>query len=121
MAIDAFSKASELNPEDFEAKFACAQVLFKKRRIHEAIYILMRIYEKQPDNSQVNYRLAAYYAYQQNLFEAQRFLKRALYLNFNEHAEMFRHFPKTKTLPAFRLIIENFGHKSDSSLLKLRK
>jgi tetratricopeptide (TPR) repeat protein len=119
-AIDAFSMASELNPEDSGAKFACAQVLFKKRRIHEAIYVLMRVYERQPDHSQVNYRLAAYYAYAQNLFEAQRFLKRALYLNFNEHSEMFRYFPKTKTLPSFRLIIENFGHKSDS-LLKLKK
>lgn len=119
-AIDAFSKASELNPDDFEAKFACAQVLFRKRRIHEAIYLLMRVYERQPDNARVNYRLAAYYAYQQNMFEAQKFLKRALYLNFNEHAEMFRHFPKTKTIPAFRLIIDNFGHKTDS-LQRLRK
>ena len=112
-AIDAFSRASELNPDDPEAKFACAQALFRKRRIHEAIYILMRIYEREPDNAQVNYRLAAYYAYQQNLFEAQRFFKRALFLNFNEHVEMFRHFPKTKTLPAFRLIMESQGHKPD--------
>jgi hypothetical protein len=39
---------------------------FRKRHIHEAIYILMRIYEHQPDVSG-NYRLAAYYVYQQNL------------------------------------------------------
>lgn len=114
-AIDAFSRASELNPEDFEPKFACAQVLFKKRRIHEAIYLLMRIYERQPDNSTVNYRLAAYYAYQQNLFEAQRFLKRALFLNFSEHSEMFRHFPKTKNIPAFKAMIESFNHKPASA------
>jgi len=119
-AIDAFSRASDLNPDDPEAKFAYAQVLFRKRRIHEAIYILMRIYEREPDNAQVNYRLAAYYAYQQNLFEAQRFFKRALFLNFNEHVEMFRHFPKTKTLPAFRLIIESQGLKPDS-LIKASK
>jgi tetratricopeptide (TPR) repeat protein len=113
-AIDAYTRATELNPGDFDSRLACAQVLFKKRRIHEAIYLLMRIYEIEPDNALVNYRLAAYYAYQQNLFEAQRFFKRALVLNFNDHLEMFRHFPKTKSLPAFRLIVENHCNKPDS-------
>ncbi len=119
-AIDAFSKASELNPDDMEAKFSCAQALFKKKRIHEAIWLLMRIYEKQPDNPRVNYRLAAYYVYQQNLFEAQKYLKRALFLDYREHVEMFRHYPKTKTVPSFRSIIDNFGQKTDM-LLKIRK
>lgn len=113
-AIDAFNRASDLNPGESEAKLACAQVLFKKRNIHEAIYMLMQIYEYQPDNAILNYRLAAYYAYQQNLYEAQRFFRRALCLNYNEHVEMFRHFPKTRSLPAFRIIIENHGKISDA-------
>jgi tetratricopeptide (TPR) repeat protein len=115
-AIDAYSRASELNPDDLDSKFACAQVFFRKRRIHEAIYMMMRIFEKHPDNVLVNYRLAAYYAYQQNLFEAQRFFKRALFLNFSEHIEMFRHFPKTKNIQAFRTIIENHGHLSNPAI-----
>ena len=109
-AIDAYTRASELNPEDLESKIACAQIFFRKRKIHEAIYILMRVFEKHPENVMVNYRLAAYYAYQQNLFEAQRFFKRALYLNYSEHSDMFRHFPKTRTLPAFRMIMDNHVH-----------
>jgi hypothetical protein len=31
---------------DFDS--TAAQVLFKKRRIHEAIYLLMRVYEMNP-------------------------------------------------------------------------
>jgi tetratricopeptide (TPR) repeat protein len=115
-AIDAYSRASELNPDDLDSRFACAQVFFRKRRIHEAIYMLMRIFEKHPENALVNYRLAAYYTYQQNLFEAQRFFKRALYLDYNEHLEMFRHFPKTRTIQAFRTIMESHGHITDSSI-----
>jgi tetratricopeptide (TPR) repeat protein len=113
-AIDAYSRAAELNPADTDAIMACAQVLFKKRHIHEAIYMLMRVYENQPDNALLNYRLAAYYAYQQNLFEAQRFFRRALYLNYNDHVEMFRHFPKTRSLPVFMTIMENHGKLPDT-------
>ena len=36
-AINAYSRAAELNPLDFEAWMACAQVLFRKKRVGEAI------------------------------------------------------------------------------------
>ena len=119
-AIDAYTRASELNPDDPEAKMACAQILFKKRRIEEAIRILIRLYKYLPDNSSINYRLAAYYAYQQNLCEAQQYFKKGLTLNFQEHTEMFRHFPKTKSLPLFRHLIESNLYQPES-LMKSSK
>jgi tetratricopeptide (TPR) repeat protein len=113
-AISAYTRASELNPLDYEAWMACAQVLFRKRRIDEAIYMLTQLYQYDRDNPVINYRLAAYYTYQQELIEAQRFFKRGLALDFQEHVEMFRHFPKTKSLPVFRLILENHLRHSES-------
>jgi len=113
-AINAYIRASELNPLDYEAWMACAQVLFRKRRIGEAIYMLTQLYQYNRDNAVINYRLAAYYAYQHELIEAQRYFKKGLALNFQEHVEMFRHFPKTKSLPIFQLMIENHLRHSES-------
>jgi tetratricopeptide (TPR) repeat protein len=113
-AISAYSMVSQLNPQDTEAKMACAHILFRKKRIAEAISMLVYLYQIDPDNAVISYRLAAYYAYNNELVEAQRYLKKGLVLNFREHAEMFRHFPKTKSLFVFRLIIENHLRQHDS-------
>jgi tetratricopeptide (TPR) repeat protein len=119
-AIVAYTKATELSPDNFKSGIACAQVLFRKKRIQEAILMLNDIYINYPDNALINYRLAAYHAYQHNIAEAQHYFKKALLLNFSEHTEMFRHFPKTKSLAAFRFIMENQGNTPDS-FIKLRK
>jgi tetratricopeptide (TPR) repeat protein len=113
-AINAYTRASELNPLDYEAWMACAQVLFRKKRIGEAIYMLTRLYQYNHDNPIINYRLAAYYAYQHELTEAQRYFKRGLALSFQEHVEMFRHFPKTRSFPVFQSMIETHLRHSES-------
>jgi tetratricopeptide (TPR) repeat protein len=119
-AIYAYSRASELNPFDYEACMECAQVLFRKKRIGEAVNMLIQLYQYNCDNAIINYRLAAYYAYQHNLVEAQRYFKKGLSLNFQEHIQMFRCFPKTKSFPVFKLIIEKHLHQRES-LKKLSK
>jgi|GEM_PF-209395 len=105
-AIHAYSKAAELNPLDFEAWMACAQVLFRKKRIGEAINMLIRLYQKNHENPTINYRLAAYHAYQMDYINAYKYFEKGLKINFQEHYEMFRSFPKTKTIPAFRALIQ---------------
>ena len=107
-AINAYSKASELNPLDYEAWMACAHVLFRKKRIDEAIQMLIQLYQYNHDNPTVNYRLAAYYTYQGDLSSALRYFEKGLSLNFQEHKEMFRRFPKTKSYHGFqRLVLHN--------------
>jgi tetratricopeptide (TPR) repeat protein len=113
-AFNAYNRASELNPLDYEAWMACAQILFRKKRITEAIYMLTRFYHYNNDNSIINYRLAAYYAYQNDLSESLRYFKKGLSLNFPEHVEMFKHYPKTKLVPVFQIMIENHLHRNES-------
>jgi tetratricopeptide (TPR) repeat protein len=118
-AILAFTKASELNPYDYDTWMMCAQLLFKKRRISEAISMLQQLLECNNDDPVIHYRLAAYCAYQGNLSAAQKYLKKGLRLNYQEHTEMFRLFPKTRTLQIFRQIIDN-NHQHDRVFKKSR-
>ncbi len=111
-AILAFTKASELNPYDYDTWMMCAQLLFKKRRISEAVSMLQQLLVYNNDDPVIHYRLAAYYAYQGDLSSAQKYLKQGLKLNYQEHTEMLRLFPKTRTLQLFRQIIDNH-HQSD--------
>ncbi len=118
-AILAFTKASELNPFDYDILMMCAQILFKKRRISEARSMLQQLLEYNNDDPVIHYRLAAYCAYQGDLTAAQKYLKQGLRLNYQEHNEMFRLFPKTRTLPIFRQVIEN-NHQPDRVFKKSR-
>jgi cytochrome c-type biogenesis protein CcmH/NrfG len=105
-AIHAYSRASELNPLDFEAWMACAHVLFRKKRIGEAIDMLIQLYQHNHENPTINYRLAAYHAYQLDFVNANKYFEKGLRLNYPEHHDMFRQFPKTKTLAGFKTLIE---------------
>ncbi len=107
-AIKAYSRAAELNPLDFEAWMACAQVMFRKKRIGEAINMLIRLYQRNHENPTINYRLAAYHVYQMDLVNAGKYFEKALKLNFKEHSDMFRQFPKTRSVASFRTMIEQF-------------
>jgi cytochrome c-type biogenesis protein CcmH/NrfG len=106
-AIYAYSKASELNPLSFEAWMAYAQVLFRKKRINEAIYMLLRLYQYNHDNPTLNYRLAAYYTYEGDICTALNYFEKGLTINFQEHKEMFRHYPKTRSCRDFLCMVES--------------
>lgn len=105
-AIFAFSRAANLNPLGLEAWMSCAQLLFRKKRFEEAIQLLNQIYQYNHDNSTVNYRLAAYYTYQGDIENAQKYFNKALSINSQECKEMFRHFPKTKSYLAIQQLVE---------------
>ncbi len=109
-AINAYSRASELNPLDFEAWMACAQVLYRKKRIEEAICMLLRLYQYNHDNPTLNYRLAAYYTYQGDIRNALMYFEKGLTINFQEHKEVFKRFPKTKSCRDFQSMVENHIH-----------
>jgi len=119
LAIMAYSKAAELNPLDFEAWMACAQVLFRKKRIGEAIDMLIHLYQHNHENPTINYRLAAYHAYQQDFVNAIKYFEKGLKLNFQEHHDMFRTYPRTKTVLAFRMLIDEYL-QPDMTLKKIK-
>ncbi|HJZ40287.1 MAG TPA: tetratricopeptide repeat protein [Bacteroidales bacterium] len=118
-AIDAYSRASSLNPLDYEAWMACAQVLFRKKRVGEAIGLLAQLYQYNHENPTINYRLAAYHAYQQDYMNAIKYFERGLKLNYHEHHEMFKLFPKTKSVPVFWNLLENH-FQSNPPLQKIK-
>jgi tetratricopeptide (TPR) repeat protein len=105
-AITAYTKASELNPHDIDAWLSCAQIMFIKKRITEAIYLLTRFYRYHENNPTLNYRLAAYHAYLDNKQEALQYFEKGLSLNFPEHRELFNSYPKTKNYPGFKRLID---------------
>jgi len=110
-AILAYSRASKLNPLDFEAWMACAQALFKKKRYDEAIRKLLQFCEYNDDNPTVNYRLAAYYTYQGDLTKGLLYFKKGLDLNFPEHRDMFSRFPKMRHYRDFKNLVEHFNQQ----------
>jgi tetratricopeptide (TPR) repeat protein len=114
-AIEAYTKASELNPQDLKTCMASAQAMYKKKRMSEAVFLLMSIYHYHSENPTLNYRLAAYYGCEHNLSEAQRYFKKALSLDFKQHTEMFRLCPRTRLIPIFRTIIDHHVRKRESS------
>jgi tetratricopeptide (TPR) repeat protein len=107
-AIEAYIRASELNPYDYNILTACAQALFRKHRIAEAKIMLTKLHQFNREDPLINYRLAACHAYLGELTKAQYYFKKGLSLNFHEHNEMFKLYPKTKTLPIFRRILDNY-------------
>lgn len=111
-SIDAYARATEINPGNLEIKLGLAQILFKKKRIHEAICVLMQSYEQFSDNAMLNYRLAAYHAYLHKMFEAQLYFQKALNLNFKESVMIFKHFPKTRTMPTFLNLANEYNPQS---------
>jgi tetratricopeptide (TPR) repeat protein len=114
-AIEAYSRSSELNPRDVKTCMASAQAMYKKKLLSEAIYLLMSIYSHHAENPTLNYRLAAYYACEHNLTEAQRYFKKALTLDFKQHTEMFRSCPRTRLIPMFRVIIDHHMRQREST------
>jgi len=106
-AIMAYSKAAELNPYDFEAWMACAHILFRKKRFGEAVTMLISLYQRNQENPTINYRLAAYHVYLRDYANACKYFERGIRLNFPEHKEMFKLYPKTKAFSAFHSMIEN--------------
>jgi tetratricopeptide (TPR) repeat protein len=109
-AIIAYTTASELNPYDYDTWMTCAQLLFRKKRILEATLMLTQLHQYNRNDSLINYRLAAYHAYQGELSMAQYYLKQGLAINYQEYANMFRQFPKTQSINVFRQIIDHHPH-----------
>jgi len=109
-AIHAYSTATELNPLDFEAWMACAQLHFRIKRLGEAINMLISLYNQNHENPTLNYRLAAYHAYEGDYSNACRYFEKAIKLNYQEHIEMFRQYPKTKAVQGFRNLLNEFLH-----------
>jgi tetratricopeptide (TPR) repeat protein len=103
-----------MDPENLEIKLTLAQILFKKKHIHEAIFVLLRCYDKYSDDVQVNYKLAAYHAYLHKMFEAQLYFQKALNLNYKVSVMIFKQFPKTRSIQAFQTLASQYPHHTQN-------
>jgi tetratricopeptide (TPR) repeat protein len=106
-AINAYLKASEINPFDLQLWITCAQELFAARKINDAIRLLTtHIYQCHQHDSTLNYNLAAYYFYMEDIENALRYFNKALALNYQDHQDMFRIYPETSSFSGFHRMIE---------------
>lgn len=109
-SINAYSRAAELEPENLDIILSLAQILFKKKHIHEAIFVLLKCYDKFSNDVQINYKLAAYHAYLHKMFEAQLYFQKALNLNYKVSVMIFKQFPKTRSILAFQTLANQHQH-----------
>jgi hypothetical protein len=70
--------------------------------------MLIQLYQHNHENPTINYRLAAYHAYKLDYTNAYKYFEKGLKLNFQEHLDMFRQYPKTKALQGFKALVEEF-------------
>jgi tetratricopeptide (TPR) repeat protein len=109
LAAEAYSMATELNPLDFEAWLACAQVRFKQKQFDRAIHTLLRSLQFSDSISTIYYRIAAYFTYAGDINQALSFFRKGLNLSFKEHKSILNRFPKMKQYHEFRQMIFLFG------------
>ena len=95
-AARAYTSTVELDPDNYEAWLAYAGLYFNNSRITNAINILEKAYQYNYNISIVNYRLAAYYIYNDQPSLSYKYFEKGLLLNYKEHNDVLCHFPKTK-------------------------
>jgi len=95
-AVRAYTSTVELDPDNCEAWLAYAGIYFNNNKITSAINILEEAYRYNYNISALNYRLAAYYIYNDQPSLSYKYFEKGLLLNYKEHNEVLYHFPKTK-------------------------
>jgi cytochrome c-type biogenesis protein CcmH/NrfG len=111
-ALDAYNRTIELDPNDYEAWLAKANILYEEEKLADAIDILSQAYRFNYDISSVNYRLAVYYFYNHDNSKATEYFEKGLSMNFNEYKEIFQKFPKTREFGIFKQLILRYKIKN---------
>jgi tetratricopeptide (TPR) repeat protein len=95
-AIKAYNHTVKLDPDNYEAWLACAAIYFNNNKILNAIRVLEESYQHNNDIDIINYHLAAYYIYNEQLALSCKYFEKGLLLNFKGHNEVISDFPKMK-------------------------
>ncbi|MBN1951980.1 MAG: tetratricopeptide repeat protein [Bacteroidales bacterium] len=111
-SAESYSRAVELDPNDYEAWLSHADIFFMEKRINEAISLLNKAYEYNKEISTINYNLAAYYLYDNNLKLAGKYFEKGLRINYSEHNEMLLRFPITTSSELFSRLIKKYKNLS---------
>jgi tetratricopeptide (TPR) repeat protein len=93
-ATDSFEAACELNPMELDYWLSFAEMLYKRGMVVSSIEILKSAAEFHPENSLINYRLAAYYLETQNEIDATSHLKKALDADYENHHYFYDSYPE---------------------------
>ena len=105
-AINAFDAAIELNPLELEYWLAYAEMLFQRGMVVTAIETLNLAFEFHPDNSEINYTLAAYYLDSLDQKNAKRFFEKALRSNFEDHYLFFESYPEAMQIDWIQKVLQ---------------
>ena len=85
-----------------------SQIFYEQGDFERAIEITLKGIEEVPDDSDLYYRITAYYIAAGHYKEAFRYLENALVLNFENHKVLLEFFPKLQTQKALFKIIEQY-------------
>ncbi len=102
-SAESYNRVVELDPNDYEAWLSHADIFFIEDKIHDAIKILNKAYQYNNEISTINYKLAAYYLYDNQTQLAYEYFEKGLAINFNEHIDLLSQYPiasKNKTITA---------------------
>jgi len=111
-AIDTYQKAASLDPHDHDVWLNYAALIFRKKKA-EAIKILNQGYAHNPNNAEINYRLAAYNFLQKDINQTVKFLENALAINYNLLDTFFDYCPKAKSNKIIRTLIDKADSKNN--------
>ncbi len=112
-AFEAFSKAVSFNPTDYESFIAIAEIYNLKNQTSESIRVLEEALKSDPENANLNYRLAAYWLILQNHQKAKYYLEKGLSINFDLYPEFLEYCPKARKRRFVKELINSF-RKNDN-------
>jgi len=111
-SAEAFNRAVELDPNDYEAWLSHADIFFTENKLNDAIKLLKKAYEYNKEVSTINYNLAVYYLYDNNLKLAGEYFEKGLRINYNEHNDLLLRFPITSNSELFSSLINKYRNQS---------
>ena len=104
-AVEAYNKAVELNPGDYEAWINLSELYYKQNHLSKAIKTINDAYKHNEDVAIINYRLAAYYYLKGEPKLGLKFFRKGTELSFAEHTEFFKICPDASEFDEIKEIL----------------
>ena len=103
-----FEKVVLFDSKNIDIWLDYSDMLVENEMAPEAIEVILRGLNLHPKNSQLLYRLTAYYLQTGNSVEAFSTLKEALELQFEQHTTLFEYLPVSRNNPQVLDLIESY-------------
>jgi len=107
-ALTAYNTATQLDPYDFESWLNSSYLIFANDHLQQAIDCLSDGYVHNPDNAEINYRIAAYYLHHQNEELAYFHLENALTIDDSKYRDFLDFCPDAKAFTNIGCLLDKY-------------